>query len=251
MIQTGPNFWNIRSSFTALGGLIDIGTHMSLIRLPSGKFLIIDTCDFNDTDKQRIDELTENGKLIEAVLATHPFHTLYFPKFYQLYPNPPYYGCPRHLKNIKIPWAGDITLDENLNRWTSQGIQMRIPDGGDIRTPIESNHFSGIFVFHEESKSIHNDDTILYFENPGCGLRCLAGKKHNDMGFWYLDRGLNKTPEGPLQFKAFIEKIIEDWDFDNIIAAHTGNKIGGAKELLRETLKKVTPTLQKLSESYK
>lgn len=250
MIQIGTNFWNLRGSFTFAFGAIDIGTHMSFIKLPTGKFLVVDTCDFSETDKRRIDELTENGNLIEAVIATHPFHTVFFPKFYKLYPNAAYYGTPRHMKKIELPWAGDLTKEENLNRWQDSGIQMRIADGGDINTPIESNHFSGIFVFHEESKTIHNDDTILYFENPGIVLRCL-GHGHDSMQFWDLKKGINHNHEAPLQFKSFIEKIIQDWDFDNIVAAHTGNKIGGAKELLRRTIEKATPLLNKLSETYK
>eukprot|EP01033_Poteriospumella_lacustris_P021420 gene21420-15896_t len=40
MIDIGNGLWNIRDSFLALGGIIDIGTHMSLIRLSTGKFLV-------------------------------------------------------------------------------------------------------------------------------------------------------------------------------------------------------------------
>jgi hypothetical protein len=34
-----------------------------------------------------LDELTRGGELIEAVVATHPFHTLYFAPFHAIYPN--------------------------------------------------------------------------------------------------------------------------------------------------------------------
>lgn len=62
--------------------------------------------------------------------------------------------------------------------------------------------------------------------------------------------GLYHTAEAPLQFKDFIEKIIQDWDFDNICTAHNGNKIGGAKAKLQQTLVANTPTLLRLSEKY-
>lgn len=62
---------------------------MSVIKLASGKFLIIDTVPLEEEHKAALDALTENGALIEAVVATHPFHTLAFPAFYKAYPNAP------------------------------------------------------------------------------------------------------------------------------------------------------------------
>src|SRR3989338_2874866 len=105
--EIGTNFFNIRTSFK-IKGLINIGTHMSLIKLSTGKFLVIDTVPLDEALKKEIDQLTNNGNDIEAVVATHPFHTLAFPDFYKNYPNAPYYGTPRHLRNQKdIPWAGN------------------------------------------------------------------------------------------------------------------------------------------------
>jgi hypothetical protein len=64
---------------------------MSIIRLPTGRFLVIDTVDLNPALKVEIDQLTNNGANIEAVVAAHPFHTLYFNPFYKAYPNIPYH----------------------------------------------------------------------------------------------------------------------------------------------------------------
>jgi len=251
MNEIGRNFWNIRDSFTFACGLIDIGTHMSLIQLSSGKFLVIDTCNINTTDKERIDTLTDNGNKIEAVIATHPFHTLYFKPFHQWYPNAAYYGTPRHLRNLpEIAWAGDISKPENLSRWESENIFLRIPDGADFDPVDQGNHFSSVFVFHALSKSIHIDDTVLFFNNPGFALRCL-GKGHGTMEFWDLKKGLQPTKTAPGEFRDFIQHVIDDWDFDNILAAHTGNMIGGAKEKLRESLMKASPFLDKLASQAK
>lgn len=251
MIEIGTNFWNIRDSFLYFGGLVDIGTHMSLIRLSTGKFLVIDTCNVNTTDKQKIDTLTENGTKIEAVIATHPFHTVYFKPFHKWYPNVPYYGTPRHLRMIpEIQWAGDISQPDNLSRWESENIFLRIPTGGDFDPVDQKNHFSTVFVFHAASKSIHIDDTVLFFDHPGCVLNCF-GKSHGSMEFWNLKKGLKPTKEAPGEFRDFIQQVINDWDFENIIAAHTGNIIGGAKEKLRETLNKASPVLDQLASEAK
>jgi hypothetical protein len=70
---------------------MSLGTHMSIIKLKNEKFLIIDTIPMDDETKLELDNLTDGGKKIEAVVATHPFHTLSFPAFHKLYPDVPVY----------------------------------------------------------------------------------------------------------------------------------------------------------------
>jgi len=250
VVTIGAGFYNIRSSFKAFG-LVEVGTHMSLIRLNSGKFIIIDTIEIDDELKTKINELTQNGDLIEAVLATHPFHTIYFPAFFKLYPNAKYYGCPRHVKNIiSIPWEGNFQEESTLKLWESEHIYLRIPDGAEFINPIESNHFSSVFVFHQPSRTIHVDDTIGFHHNPGCILRHIIGARPNKMMFWSLERGLKQDKDAPIQFKRWIEKLLLDWDFDNVCAAHSANKIGGAKEELRLALERDDARLIGLSKKY-
>jgi len=62
--------------------------------------------------------------------------------------------------------------------------------------------------------------------------------------------GLYHTPEAPMQFKAWVENVLNDWDFDNMCCAHIGNKIGGAHELLAQTLVNTQKTFDKLVEKY-
>jgi hypothetical protein len=74
-------------------------------------------------------KLTENGTKIEAVLATHPFHTLAFPAFHKSYPALKYYGTPRHLKNQpEIGWVGDLNDCKTRALWSPE-VEMRIPAG--------------------------------------------------------------------------------------------------------------------------
>lgn len=249
LIEIGPGFWNLRASLTFAFGAIDIGTQMSFLRLNNGRFLVVDTCDVSASTKREIDELTENGSLIEAVIGTHPFHTMYFTSFYKLYPNTKYYGTPRHLRNNKVvPWAGDMNDEAVRNQWESEGVSIRIPDGADFVNPAENNHFTSAFVLHRASRTLHDDDTVMYFQNPGFVLR-LAGARDGTMDFHLstLKEGLYPTEEAPMQFYRWVEKLLEDWDFDNLVAAHTGVKIGGAKAQLTEVLAKYKPKFEALS----
>jgi len=250
----GPGFWNIRGSFKVLKGLIDMGNHMSIAQLSNGKFIIIDAIPLTEQIKKEIDELTDNGNKIEALLATHPFHTLSIPAFHQAYPNIFYYGCPRHLKRLtQIKWTGDLNDCSVRNKW-SPDIECRIPDGAEFVAPLpeRSNHFTSVFVFHKQSRTIHVDDTILYSQNPGFLLK-LAGFKEGTMMLHLSIKGpgLLGHPEAPFEFRDWIKQLINDWDFDNICTAHLGFKIGGAKAQLIEVVNKAEPMFHKLSKKRK
>ncbi|CAF0995208.1 unnamed protein product [Didymodactylos carnosus] len=251
LIEIGPGFWNIRGHFKKLAGLVDIETQMSIIRLKNGNFIIIDTIPIDQGLKIEIDELTSYGDRIEAVLATHPFHTLAFPAFYQLYPKPPYYGTPRHLRKLTdIKWFGNL-IDLQIREKWEPDIEMRIPAGAEFIAPEpeKSNHFVSVFVYHGPSHTLHVDDTIMYSPNPSFLLK-VAGYKHGSMIFQpaIKNHGLYPTADAPYHFRDWMRKILNDWNFDNICCAHMGIKIGGAKQQVQDMLNKAEPLFQKLSE---
>ena len=129
LYQIGSGFWNVRSRFKILAKLIDIETHMSFIQLHNGNFLVIDTIELNDHLRQEINHLTDNGDKIEAVIGTHPFHTLSFPSFYESYPHAAYYGTPRHLRRLtQIPWVGSLDDCDVKRKWEPD-VALRIPAG--------------------------------------------------------------------------------------------------------------------------
>ena len=129
LFEVARDFWNLRVNFKMYAGLVDLGSHMSLIRLSSGKFIVIDTVVMTDQSRAAIDRLTDNGNQIEAVLGVHPFHTLAFPAFHQAYPKANYYGTPRHLRRLtQIPWCGTLE-DANVRKKWEPEVELRIPAG--------------------------------------------------------------------------------------------------------------------------
>ena len=129
LFRVGSQFWNIRVNFKRFAGLVDIGSHMSLIQLRNGSFLIINPIILNDHSRSEVNCLTDNGTMIEAVIGVHPFHTLAFPSFYEIYPKARYYGTPRHLRRLKqIPWAGSLDDCQIRRKWEPE-VEMRIPAG--------------------------------------------------------------------------------------------------------------------------
>lgn len=117
---------------------------------------------------------------------------------------------------------------------------MRIPEGSEFKNPEEHNRFSSVFVFHKQSKTIHDDDTIMYFdaEHLSCCLR-LAGLTSRRIFFHptLTTVGLYKFPEAVNFFKEWIRKIIDDWDFENVCTAHYGVVMRDGKKMLKQTLK--------------
>jgi len=228
---------------------------MSIIKLSNGKFLIIDTVPLDDELRQELDALVGEiggGNRIEAVVATHPFHTLAFPGFHKAFPNIPYYGTPRHIrKQPEIPWVGDVSKDEVLKKWEPD-VYMRIPEGSEFVAPVpeDTNHFNSVWVFHPTSKTVHIDDTVMYWSNPETLLRLAAGKRKGlmELHLSVTGPGILSHPDAPGKFKAWCQKIITDWDFDNMVCAHNGNKIGGAKQAFVDLIANSDSLFDKLKE---
>lgn len=127
---------------------------------------------------------------------------------------------------------------------------MRIPEGAEFKNPDNSNHFSSVFILHKESRTIHDDDTLMYFDpgNLSCCLR-LAGVTPQKLYFHpsLATGGLYKFQESASFFKLWVLKLLIDWDFDNICTAHSGVLIGNGKKILRQTLRRYENQFQRMS----
>jgi len=257
LIEVGSGHYNIRGSLV-MGCIADIGSQMSLLRLKSGRFLVVDAIHLEPEVKREIDLLTDNGALMEACVATHPFHTLFFPAFHELYPKCKLYGTPRHIRRLQeLPWEPQ-TVDMCLGCWAKEGVEMRIPAGADFVDPHEDNHFAGVFVFHLESKSLFNDDTLMFYswDHPGriinCILPCIGNTLtlHPTLMDGDSNTGLQTKPSAVRDFRVFFEGVLREWDFDIICTAHTGIKVGGAKALATEMWRQYDPSLRALEKQF-
>lgn len=245
-VRYGEHFINIRADFKVFK-VVQIGTHMSIVRLSSGRYLLIDTVPIDEGLRAEIDALTNNGELIEGVVATHPFHTIAFPGFRQAYPEVPFYGTPRHLRvQPDLNWAGNI--QDHLARWEPD-VYMRIPAGAEFVQPMpeKSNHFSAVWVFSPAAHMLHVDDTIMYLEAVPLLLKMLFKSQHFLFHPSIKGPGLYPTPEAPFQFRDWVRDIIRDWDFDSVVCAHRDVRIGGAKALLQTALEDAAPLFESIS----
>jgi len=205
--QIATDYYHAAQDFSIDG--YDIGVQQNFIRLSSGKFLILDTINLTAGLLNAINTLTANGTLIDSVLGTHPFHTIFFPAFYKQFPNALYYGTPRHLRNIKsVKWAGSLWDCQNRMLWPD--VLMRIPRGSEFVNPQpeSSNHFSGIHVFHTPTGILHVDDTINII------LDVLSF--HPSI----FNVGLYHVEPAVAAYKGFFQDLLSDWNVTSLCVAH-------------------------------
>ncbi|KAJ3080733.1 hypothetical protein HK100_010076 [Physocladia obscura] len=247
--EIAPGLFNIRAPFKLLGGLLNLGTHMNLIRLESGHFVALSTIPLTPDLKSEVDKLTSNGTLLDAVLGTNPYHTIYFQEWFAAYPGVKFYGTPRHVRVFPdIKWEEEGTTGDEvvLNKWAPE-IELRIPEGCEFVNPLPEsiNHFSGVIAFHRASRTIISDDAFHISANPKFVEKAFLGHHKNEISFHLslIKYALHKTPDASKAFYDWVLKIVEDWDFDNIASAHGGYAIGGAKKQLVVCLEKSKKSL--------
>lgn len=249
ILKVGDDFWNIRGSYR-IGGVIDVGTHASLVRLASGKFVFLDSYTLSSAVRRDIDELTRDGKDIEAILNVHPFHTVHVRKMHKMYPQARLYGTARHLFRFpELPWADTCTENPSTHEQFASDFDFSIPRGVDFISADENVHFSSVLVYHEASGTIHSDDTLMYIGLPG--LMRLFGLGDSVSFHPTLGKALERRAGAAQEFREWGNELIERWrDAENLCAAHTTNLLASENsgksihDRLLKALDRVSNTLE-------
>lgn len=220
LIQLSDNFWNIRGSFK-IAGFIDIGTQASLVRLASGKFLFLDSYTLSGSVLREVDQLTNQGKNVVAVLNLHPFHTIHVAWMHDRYPMARHFGTERHLAKFpELDWQPSLTEDAKTHAMFAADLEFSIPRGVDFISDDENVHFSSVLVFHPASKTIHVDDTLMYIRLPL--LLRFFGLTDSLSLHPTLAKVLEKREGAARDFREWLLALAEDWKSTvNLCAAHT------------------------------
>jgi len=224
ILKISDDFWNIRGDFK-IAGVLNIGTHASLVRRESGQFVLLDAYTMEGKVKAQVDALTNNGADIEAIINLHPFHTVHVRKVHQLYPNARLFGTQRHLNNFaELPWESDLTESDECAALFADDLEFSVPAGVDFISSNEHLHFSSVLAYHKASKTIHADDTLMYLQLPG-----LLGKiKKPEVAFHMtLAKTLERRPLAAEEFRRWARQLAEQWsDAENLCAAHSAALLG-------------------------
>jgi hypothetical protein len=218
--RVADDFLNIRGSFK-IGGLIDIGTQASLVRLANGRFVFLDSCTLSDEVQREVDALTNSGEGVEAILNLHPFHTVHVRAMHERYPKAKLYGTARHLSRFPdLPWQKTRTEQPRLHKMFETDFEFSVPRGVDFISANENVHFSSVLVLHRASQTIHVDDTLIYARLP-VPMRILG---YRDVVLFHptLRQALEKREGAGQDFRDWAEELADRWrDAENLCAAHT------------------------------
>ncbi len=254
-LQIADDFWNIRGSFK-IGGVVDIGTHASLVRRTNGRFVFLDAYSLSGEIEREVNALTDDGKDIEAILNLHPFHTVHVRKAHARYPNAKLYGTARHLSRFpELPWEAARTEDSELHEMFAEDFDFSVPRGVDFISANENVHFSSVLALHRASKTIHVDDTLMYIRLPKV-IRSFGPK--DTMRFHpTLAKALEKRPGATHDFRTWATELAERWrDAENLCAAHTATVTASKNQgapihaRLLKALDKVSGTLKGHERKY-
>ena len=238
----GSGFWNIRGSFR-LAGLLDIGTHCSLVQLDSEKFIFLDSYTLSGDVRQQVMALTNNGDDVEAVLNLHPFHTVHCAQMAKDFPQATFYGSARHQVQLPhIQWSTDLVESDAVSARYPE-LKFSMPQGIDYICPNNNVHAGSLLAFHPASNSLHVDDTfisppfkILNALLPELMLHPttkMALKKNNNAGKAYCD---------------WATQLAHDWqDTRHFCAAHSSLvtfESGEFKNALLKAIEKAGPKLE-------
>lgn len=220
ILHIADGFWNIRGSYR-IGGLLDVGTHLSLVRRQSGKLIFLDSYTLSEPVQRDVDEITSGGEAVEAIVNVHPFHTVHVKAMHERYPRARLYGTRRHLSRFpELPWEPARIEDPEAQALFADDLDFSVPRGVDLVSTDERVHFSSVLVHHRATKTIHVDDTLMYMRLPR-PLRLLG---LNDRTSFHptLAKALEKRPGAATDFRRWAEDLADRWgDADNLCAAHT------------------------------
>jgi len=251
VIATGVGFWNLRGSFK-LGGVLDIGTHSSLVQRKNGKYLLLDACGLKDEQQRFVDAQTDGGKAIEAILHLHPFHTMWMKAAHARYPYARLYGTARHHRlGTGMPWQPETTDSEAMHALFADDLTFSVPRGVELIPSNENLHFSSVLAFHPASRSLHVDDTINYVRLPPV----LRAVKPDLLSLHpTLARVLEKRAGAASDFRSWALELVKQCaNVDHLCAAHgavLASTDGAVARRVEQALAKVDSKLKAHERKY-
>lgn len=244
IIALSDEFWNIRGDFR-VGGVLNVGTQCSLVKLPGGRFVFLDSYTLKGELRECVMTLTDGGKAVEAVLNVHPFHTVHCARMAEDFPAATFHGSSRHRRQVpQVAWAPDeVESDAVAARYPELAFSM--PEGIDYISDDEDVHAGSLLVFHAPSGALHVDDTFNVLPVPELVRKVLPIPRialHPK-----LSDALHADAGAGARFCDWAERIARDWSGTRALcAAHSGLarfEEGGFSNALTAAIDKVRPGL--------
>jgi len=252
MEKLADTFWNIRGVHR-VGGLLDIGTQMSLAQRSDGRFVVIDGIDLDESQRGSLMELTGNGELVDAVVNVHPFHTLHVEATHRLFPGATLHGTARHHQSApSLRWSPEPVEDWKADHPLAELFDLSVPDGVDFVCSDDRVHVASVLVRHRQTTIVHVDDTFNVIAAPGFlrGVFPVSSLRMHPM----LKQALQERAGAADAYAAWACALAERWSDTRIVcAAHSAVRhlpAGGFAREVGSALEKVSATLDSHRSRY-
>lgn len=239
----GAGFWNIEGTFR-IGGILDVGTQCSLVRLESGRFIFLDSYKMSGEARDQVMALTNNGADVEAVLNVHPFHTTHCAEMAKDFPQATFYGSSRHATQVpEVQWSADLVESAAVAQRYPE-LEFSLPQGIHYISPNDKVHAGSLLVYHPASRSIHVDDTFI--SPPTKLLKAVLSELHLHPT---TKQALIDASDAGQQYCDWATQLAQDWcEVINFCAAHSGLVVFRSGEFttaLLTAIDKARPKLEK------
>nr|WP_111300124.1 hypothetical protein [Paracoccus saliphilus] len=162
----GQGFWTIRGDLK-IGGVLNVGTQAALVRLPSGRFVMLDSYPLRGKLREQVMALTDGGRAVDAILNLHPFHTLHCAVAAVDFPQARLYGSRRHwARHPDLSWQPEPVESEAVAAMFAPDLEFTLPAGIDYISGDERVHAGSLLAWHPASRTLHVDDTINLLPVP-------------------------------------------------------------------------------------
>ncbi len=242
IVEIAEGFWNVRGALRILG-VLNVGTQCSLVRLATGRFVLLDSYTLEGDIKAQIFERTDGGAKIDAVYNLHPFHTLHVQSVATLLPHAKLYGTARHRARFpSLAWQPELTESAAFAQKVADDFELTVPEGVTLIPKNEQLHFGSVLAIHKQSRTLHVDDTLNFVPRP---FKVGALRFHPTLR-WVLEPRADAAPA----FRRWAESLAARCEtVEHVCAAHArlpGEAVSGSlAEQVRAALRRVERVLQR------
>lgn len=241
--RISDDLWNVRGTFRVFG-LLNVGTQMSLARLASGRFVLLDSYPLRGSVAEQVLARTDGGHAVEAIFNLHPFHTVHVEAVAAAFPHARLFGTSRHHALFpELRWEPERTEDAAFAARYPDDFDFMVPAGVHLVPPRAHVHFSSVLAFHRPSAVLHVDDTLNWTPLPLVGGRLSFHPT--------LRAALEDRPGAATDFRAWARSLADRCEsVRHVCTAHarraplSDDPPGGIAARVREALDRVEKTLR-------
>ena len=210
LAEIAPNLWTATQPFNFLG--LEIGTRMTVVRLPGGGLVLISPIQLSDSHRQALDNLGE----VQHIVAPNLFHHLFLGGVQAMYPEAKTWGVeglPQKRPDLRFDalLTAPGSFEDTLDYLPFQGFASILPSG------IQLAHET--VFYHRPSRTLMLTDTSFNFDETNSFPVRLVGW----IGGSYKSLSPSRLEKWGTRNKNAVEASVREvlkWDFDRVIPGH-------------------------------